>query len=313
MHFQMLVADDSPEVPSKSRRIADRFEELPPPVIVIGMHRSGTSLVAGMLSLLGVYMGPEAPDTDPVTGMANPSAKQRRDGYSEAGAFRKVNEALLYSVGAEWDIIDPYIDAKIDPVLRKRALQRFRAATHTVLQTEFLDAAGRHVERWGWKDPRTSLTLDYWLELFPDAKVIHVRREKSNIVDSLVRRATSKSAAAAMPPPGIKERLVRAVIDTRYRAGLVNKLLRRKTKSTMVRHSATDRSAWCRLAHAYEMECLRFSELGPRYTEVRYEDIIKNPLRCAELLDEFAELRSDKQSIERAASLVDDKGWGSAR
>src|SRR4051794_13631081 len=34
------------------------FRRLSPPVIVIGMHRSGTSLVAGMLSVLGVFIGP---------------------------------------------------------------------------------------------------------------------------------------------------------------------------------------------------------------------------------------------------------------
>ena len=42
---------------------------------------------------------------------------------------------------------------------------------------------------WGWKDPRTTFTLPIWLEIFPNAKIIHVYRHGVDVANSLrVRR-----------------------------------------------------------------------------------------------------------------------------
>ncbi|NJL52619.1 MAG: hypothetical protein HC930_11085 [Hydrococcus sp. SU_1_0] len=41
---------------------------------------------------------------------------------------------------------------------------------------------------WGWKDPRTTLFLDFWSELIPHAKYIFVYRSPWDVVDSLFRR-----------------------------------------------------------------------------------------------------------------------------
>lgn len=35
-----------------------KWANLPPPIILIGMHRAGTSLMAAMCQVLGVYVGP---------------------------------------------------------------------------------------------------------------------------------------------------------------------------------------------------------------------------------------------------------------
>ncbi|MEI2418732.1 chromosome partitioning protein ParA, partial [Arthrospira platensis SPKY2] len=46
---------------------------------------------------------------------------------------------------------------------------------------------------WGWKDPRTTLLLDFWAELIPEAKFIFVYRTPWEVVDSLYRRSTDEA------------------------------------------------------------------------------------------------------------------------
>jgi len=45
---------------------------------------------------------------------------------------------------------------------------------------------------WGWKDPRNTLTLRLWLDLFPEARVIHVIRSGIDVALSLHRRAAQR-------------------------------------------------------------------------------------------------------------------------
>ena len=49
-------------------------------------------------------------------------------------------------------------------------------------------AKRQHETVWGWKDPRTTLFLDFWLEQIPQAKYVFVYRSPWEVVDSLFRR-----------------------------------------------------------------------------------------------------------------------------
>ena len=62
------------------------------PVAVIGMHRSGTSCLAGCLEDLGLSLG------DVVT-----SAPHNKKGNRENPRFWPVHDAVLARVGAAWD------------------------------------------------------------------------------------------------------------------------------------------------------------------------------------------------------------------
>src|SRR6185437_468321 len=65
------------------------------PVAIAGMHRSGTSMVARQLNLVGMYLGDEA---DLI-----PAANENPDGYWEHVEFVDVNDALLHEFGGGWD------------------------------------------------------------------------------------------------------------------------------------------------------------------------------------------------------------------
>src|SRR5260370_30538384 len=65
------------------------------PIVVAGMHRSGTSMVAALLYHAGLYLGarkelmPPGPDNE--------------DGYWENVRFVELNEELLRAAGGGWD------------------------------------------------------------------------------------------------------------------------------------------------------------------------------------------------------------------
>src|SRR5690348_11679575 len=76
--------------------VSPAFARLPPPLIIIGMHRSGTSLVSGMLSCMGAFMDPAWPRVSGSESIVPPGPLVRRNGYGEATAFRLLNERLLH-------------------------------------------------------------------------------------------------------------------------------------------------------------------------------------------------------------------------
>jgi hypothetical protein len=138
-----------------------------PPVIVIGMHRSGTSLVARILSELGVHIGAEL------------------DRHNEAICFKQVNRDLLESHGAHWARPEPFVShllesasLEADVRLARASLERW-APSYGEIQDD---------QAWGWKDPRNTLTLPVWLEIFPQASIIHVVRNGLDVALSLGRR-----------------------------------------------------------------------------------------------------------------------------
>src|ERR1700734_2392312 len=63
------------------------------PVVVLGMHRSGTSVVARIINLLGL---PLCRDDDILSGPDNPT------GYWESGSLVKFNDRLLKMFGGSW-------------------------------------------------------------------------------------------------------------------------------------------------------------------------------------------------------------------
>ena len=137
------------------------------PLIVLGMHRSGTSLVARILSELGVHIG------------------AKLDRHNEAICFKQVNQVLLQSQGADWARPEPFVSHLSDNASLERDVQL--ALDSLVRWSPSYGEIGDD-QLWGWKDPRNTLTLPVWLAIFPDARVIHVVRNGLDVALSLHRR-----------------------------------------------------------------------------------------------------------------------------
>jgi hypothetical protein len=134
------------------------------PLIVAGMHRSGTSYVASVLQSAGVAIGER---------LFGPTFANVR-GHFEDLDFTALHVRLLQALGAPssgWVVVNrPEVE---------------RGFEHEALE---LVAARAHLEAWGWKDPRNTLFLDFWLRLVPDARFLFVYRKPWEVVDSLFRR-----------------------------------------------------------------------------------------------------------------------------
>jgi hypothetical protein len=140
------------------------------PICITGMHRSGTSMVARLLNLCGLSLGRESDLLNP--GPDNP------EGFWENVRFVKINEALLAEFGGAWDV---------PPVLPGNWAQDPRLLPLCAQASELTQGFANYAH-WGWKDPRTSLTLTFWQELLPDLRVIICLRNPSEVADSLYRR-----------------------------------------------------------------------------------------------------------------------------
>ena len=151
-------------------------DQVPRGVLVLGMHRSGTSAVAGLLHLLGLASC--VPD-DLITGMAwNPR------GHWESRSLSRLNEHLLGDMGHAW-WYPPPVGSSAGPANAEPA-DRI-----TIPPAEAAAAFDRAhpTEPWFWKDPRNCLTLPYWRRALdrPVAAVI-VFRHPLDVATSLEYR-----------------------------------------------------------------------------------------------------------------------------
>jgi hypothetical protein len=113
-------------------------------VVVLGMHRSGTSAVTKLVSLLGPAV---CRSEDLVTGLEwNPK------GHWESRAVNKMNNRLLREMDCRW--------------WRPPPLEGFDQLMTTIAMSA--DEARGVFDRshprvpWVWKDPRTCITLPFW-------------------------------------------------------------------------------------------------------------------------------------------------------
>jgi len=136
------------------------------------MHRSGTSALAGSLEQHGLHLGTVSTrDTHNVKG------------NRESAELRRLNEDVLRTSGGAWRAPPPVVE------WRPEHLERARRA--------IAKHAGRPA--WGFKDPRTLMTLEGWLTLIPDLELVGVFRHPSRVARSLERRdGFDREAAVAL-------------------------------------------------------------------------------------------------------------------
>lgn len=133
------------------------------PVIVLGMHRSGTSLVAGSLQAAGVHLGE-----------VNDEAPFNKKGNKEHTAVRNLNDRILAANGATW---------RSPPSGQLNWDDGQRAEARAIIQG-FDDGP----QPWGFKDPRTIWTIEGWLGLVPHARLVGVFRAPALSAQSLASR-----------------------------------------------------------------------------------------------------------------------------
>lgn len=139
-------------------------------LIVLGMHRSGTSVLARLLNLMGVYFGPE--------GISTGANQENPKGFWERKDVRQLNDSVLHAVGCDWN----------------RVLQLDVAALPKPVLDDFNKRAARLVleldghRPWLLKEPRLCLLLPLWRRFLEVPVAIQIYRNPVEVASSLHKR-----------------------------------------------------------------------------------------------------------------------------
>jgi hypothetical protein len=144
-------------------------------LIVLGMHRSGTSAMSGALAQLGVNFGDR---------LYRPQKDVNEKGFFEHGLIVDLHDKLLQYLGSSWDDPRPLSE---DIFLDDSALAPFRHRLTKMVQRDFAGSA-----IWGLKDPRISRLLPLWKMIFSElgiqSQYIIMVRSPLEVAASLFRR-----------------------------------------------------------------------------------------------------------------------------
>ncbi|MFT6301588.1 MAG: hypothetical protein ACI9XK_001506 [Granulosicoccus sp.] len=131
-------------------------------VIVLGMHRSGTSALTGTLEKAGLQLGSVIEE-----------ASDNLKGSRESRAIMLLHDDILQRNGGSWD--SPTSNPEWSPV--------HRAFRDTIIETH------KNHSLWGFKDPRTVLMVGPWCSALPSATLVGIFRHPFAVAQSLFNRS----------------------------------------------------------------------------------------------------------------------------
>ena len=242
------------------------------PILVLGMHRSGTTLLARQLDALGVFMG------------------HRLEQNHEAVACLDLNDRILARAHAAWDrpagIADllahgPAVDAVVGSMREELDSLGFRRS-YLGIKRGATGGLGRGP--WGFKDPRTTVTWPLWQRLLPGARAVYVRRHGVDVAASLWRRATKELAPGSAARFAGDDHLARFASVRCLDLGRAFELWR-ETHALHVRHCEANPSM-------------------PMH-EILYEDLLRDPVPVLTSLVRFLELEVPPEAIASVAEGID--------
>jgi hypothetical protein len=232
-----------------------------PPVIILGAHRSGTTATARALELLGLQIG------------------QRLDSHGEPRGMRALHDRYLQSCAATWYAPTALLDSIQTPNGEQQCTEYLRRNMRDHFPHIFgyrknprglwLLARINLGAAWGWKEPRTILFAASWLQLFPDARVVHIIRHPLAAAQSIRQRELSFRAAGDSPNVQLGD------LD------------------------------YClQLVFLYIDAGERLAGRARNYRRIRFEEVQANPRAALRDLADFCGLRFTAAQLEKAAASI---------
>ena len=246
------------------------------PFVIVGMHRSGTSLVSRILDRSGVFMGLDLQEDH------------------ESKFFIKLNKWIYENAGADWarpmalqELMD-YEPAKkkVEEYVKSRVSSKSsKKYSGKRLKKGLFDLDSK----WGWKDPRNGPTLPIWKEIWPEMKIIHVTRHGVDVAASLQARSSKNWEQD----------------ESRFSKWV--KMYRWKDSKSPIRRG--QRAAT--LSHALDfwseqMEVENKNLEGCEFVlEVRYEDLLTKPKSAIKQIWNFIDIERDDSLLEDISQSID--------
>jgi hypothetical protein len=142
-------------------------------LLVLGMHRSGTSALARMVNLLGVELGPDL----------LPAAPDNESGFWEHRQVQFIHDRVYECLGRDWTNVSPLPQGW----WQRPEIEPYRVQLREVLNRDFGKSA-----LWGIKDPRLCAMLPLWRPLLEEmncqAKCVLIFRNPAEVAASLAKR-----------------------------------------------------------------------------------------------------------------------------
>lgn len=147
-------------------------------VLVLGMHRSGTSAVSRLLDSMGLATcRPEA------FMRAHPSNPH---GHFEVRELTDLNDEILRALGGTWQALAPGTDD------HQRELARSELGRRARRRADQLLVPGDRF----WKDPRLCLLMPFWTAVLDDLAALVVHRHPAEVAASIQTRSGLSQAHA---------------------------------------------------------------------------------------------------------------------
>ncbi|MDH3327720.1 MAG: sulfotransferase [Desulfobulbaceae bacterium] len=250
---------------------------------MIGMHRSGTTMVTELLEKSGYFFG----------------AKQESN--HEATFFLKLNEWMMKHANASWSY--PQNFQHIDEGYRNEMIKVMGFHLRSYKRFEFLGLRKSLKYNdiksldfaWGWKDPRNTFTIDIWKKKFPEAKLLHIYRNPIDVVESLRKRELNLARNFKKWLTLSNELSIKEIL-------LVGKLGYYSAGSPLWTENIYE---GIKLWESYVNKAFSLGEeFKDRILHVRYEDILEKPSITLNNVFRFVGLETDTKQIENIAQLI---------
>jgi hypothetical protein len=261
------------------------------------MHRSGTSMLSRILESLGLFVGYE------------------KESNNEAIFFQNINIDILTSAYANWER-PRFLHEKIDDEeFRGKWIKRIMEVFDSEDVKTFLgeELAKKYTtlmnidQPWGWKDPRNTYTLPLWLEIFPEAKIIHIYRHGIDVASSLLVRHGKREKQGRKRMKrilGLPFRTIRYIARNKK---LPTKESRRAFyyKNIQTRRESSLEDSFT-LWEEYVVESLKHVENNKdKSISLRYEDVLENPVPNIKELAKFCGLDVSENKIKELTKSLD--------
>jgi glycosyltransferase involved in cell wall biosynthesis len=157
-------------------------------VLVLGVHRSGTSALTRCLNLVGMDLG---------SNLLSP-AKMNAKGFWEHGDAVRINDQLLEALELYWYDLGPLPDGWLTSAAADAARDEIRM----IVKRDF-----DSVPLWGLKDPRLCRLAPLWIEVLQEMGIrvvsVFMIRSPMEVAESLSRFPDYRLAAPLSIPHGV--------------------------------------------------------------------------------------------------------------
>lgn len=248
------------------------------PVIIIGMHRSGSSMLVNLLENSGIFFG------------------EKKELNNEAKFFLRLNEWILRQAHSSWD--NPYNFQFIDNHFKTEISSILYYYLKSIKRIEFLGINKffkyRDIRQidipWGWKDPRNTFTIDIWKEIFKNARILHICRNPIDVAESLRQREFFFKNKYKYTKRPIKEIffLNRAIYPISMRVQNIYEGIK----------------LWENyITKAYSLD----KEFKYRILHLKYENFVENPIEGLNKIVNFLDLKISSSNLKVISKIVNKK------